>query len=281
MKVLLLFPLLFTFAGFSQNFNYSGSLGEFSSASAISISSLGFIYIADSGTDEVFKLDTLGNLVKDVGGYGWSVSQFDEPSDVFAAPLNIYVADKNNSRIQIFDKDLNYISVVSTRDGDNQEAAFGYPLSCAVSNQGDLFILDSENNRIIKFDVLGRFNQNFGGFDAGVYTLIKPVKLAVAGNGSVFILDDNKLLKIFDAFGNGIIIVKLETEFNDIDIMFNNVTLTANDYVLLAKTGSERLEFKRVELKGDFPKSDFVSSVFYNNRLYILTSTFLMVFVQE
>lgn len=267
--------------GFSQSFNYWGNLGEFSSASAISISSLGFIYIADSGTDEVYKLDTLGNTLKDVGGYGWGASLFDEPADLYAAPLNIYIADKNNSRIQIFDKDLNYISSVSTRDGDNQEASFGYPLSCAVSNQGDLFILDSENNRIIKFDVLGRFNQNFGGFDAGTYTLIKPVKLAVAGNSTVFILDDNKLLKIFDAFGNGILSVMLESDFNDIDIMFNNVTLTANNYVLLAKTGSEKLEFKRVELNGDFPGLDFISSLFYNNKLYILTATTLLVFRQE
>ncbi|HPI37692.1 MAG TPA: NHL repeat-containing protein [Ignavibacteriaceae bacterium] len=281
MKKLLLLVVSTVVCIFPQNFMYEGTIGNFNSASAVSISPLGFIYVSDSGTDEVLKLDTLGNLLKNIGGYGWSTSQFDEPTDVFAAPLNIYTADKNNHRVQILDKDLNYISSVATRNNDIQETSFGYPVSCAVSNQGDLFILDSENNRVIKFDVLGKFSQNFGGFDAGIFALENPVKLSVSGAGNVFILDNHDILKIFDSFGNGMMNIKLENRFNDIDILFNYITLTSNDFILLAKIGNEKLEFHKLNLTGDYQSTEFISSVFYNNKLYVLTTSCLMIFVKE
>ena len=55
-----------------------------------------------------------------------------------------------------------------------------YPVSCATSNQGDLYFIDSENKRIMKFDIFGNFILNFGGFDAGKYQLSNPKQLAIS-----------------------------------------------------------------------------------------------------
>src|SRR4030066_1714471 len=100
--------LIFSFEIYAQNYVLDYSFGNFSSAFAFSITSSGFIYIADDGDDSLIKLDTLGNVVKEIGGYGWDQSAFDTPVDVFANPLNFYIWDKKNHRVKAFEKELNF-----------------------------------------------------------------------------------------------------------------------------------------------------------------------------
>ncbi len=111
-KFLILFFISITTL-YSQQFGYDYSIGKFKDASSFSVSPSGFIYITDSGSDEIYKIDTLGKVVKNFGGYGWDNELFDNPVDVFATDLSVYVCDKNNHRIQRFDKDLNFISSLS------------------------------------------------------------------------------------------------------------------------------------------------------------------------
>jgi hypothetical protein len=98
-------------------------IGSFQSASSIAINQAGFIYVSNAGSNEIVKMDTLGNVIRTIGGYGWSASAFDYPIKIFANTLNVYVADRNNDRIQIFDKDLNYLSEISSRKSSFQISA--------------------------------------------------------------------------------------------------------------------------------------------------------------
>ena len=123
---------------FSQQFNYNKSIGEFKDASSFYINSAGIVFVTDDITDEVYQLDTLGNVIESIGGYGWDESAFDDPVDVFADPLKVLVADKNNNRIQRFDKNLNFIFQIYTKDSDNEAERFGYPVSAVTSNLGDV-----------------------------------------------------------------------------------------------------------------------------------------------
>ena len=196
--------LLFNSLSFPQTFLYERSFGDFENAASFYINPVGNISVADIDTDEIYVLDTLGNMIHSIGGYGWSNSAFDTPVDIFADALTIFVADKNNHRIQRFDKNLNFIFQVSTREREIEEESFGYPLSAVTSNLGDIFILDSENSRIIKFDLFGNFLQNFGGYDYGNYSLEQPKQLAVSMQNNIFVIDKNQII-IFDAYGNGIV----------------------------------------------------------------------------
>ena len=191
--------LLFNSLLFPQTFLFDKSFGDFDDASSFYINPAGYIYVTDIDTDEIFILDTLGNNIDFIGGYGWNESAFDTPVDIFADALRIFVADKNNHRIQRFDKNLNFIFEVSTRESEIEEERFGYPLSAVISNLGDIFILDSENSRIIKFGLFGNFIQNFGGYDYGSYSLEQPKQLAVSMQNNIFVIDKNQII-IFDAY---------------------------------------------------------------------------------
>lgn len=260
-----------------QEYFYYTSFGKFKNASSIDITSAGYIYITDSGTDEVYKLDTLGNILKYAGGYGWDDGLFDNPSDVYANPLSVYVCDKNNNRIERFDKDLNFIWQLSTRNSDTTDERFGYPLACAVSQQGDLYVLDSENRRIIKFDLFGSFVQNFGGYDAGNYSLTSPKKISVSSDNKIFVLDKDRLV-IFDQFGNGLSIIKLDSEQTGINIIFNLLTVNNQKEIYFANLNLPEISLKKIDLITSNSLEDIVSSLIFNNKLYILTKNEIQVF---
>jgi hypothetical protein len=271
--------LLLALTAHSQNYIFQGQIGGFKDASAFCITSAGFFYVADKTSDEVFKLDTLGNKLNDTGGYGWTKSTFDQPVDVFATPLNVYVSDKNNNRIQRFDKNLNFISQLYTRDDPNTDERFGFPLSCVTSNQGDMYILDSENKRILKFNSFGQFVQNFGGFDAGAYALSDPKKLAVSPDNDIYVLDDKKLI-IFDQYGNGLKIMSLNENFKDINITGNNLNLTSDSLIYTSNLSNPDIELSKMTLVAS-PGEGFVSSLIFMKKLYILTKNEIWIFTEN
>ena len=276
MKIFLVIFFLTTTV-FSQTFTYDYSFGKFQNASSFHINSAGFIYITDSGNDKIFKYDTLGTLIKETGGHGWTEETFDDPVDIFATTLNVYVTDKNNHRIQNFDKDLNFISELSTREGENSEEQFGYPLACEVSTMGDLFILDSENKRIIKSDLFGNFLQNFGGLDAGNFTLNNPTKLAVSNSINTFVLDNSDII-VFDNYGNGLAIIETELDLVGLEINFSFLTTNSDGEVYYANLDNENFELKKINLTALDYKPLFVSAILQKNRLYILTEKEILVF---
>jgi len=268
--------LLFALTVYPQVYIYQGSIGNFRDASAFCITSAGFLYVTDKNSDEVYMLDTLGNKLNDAGGYGWTESTFDNPSDVFATPLNVYVSDKNNHRIQRFDKNLNFISQLYTRDDQNAAERFGFPLSCVTSNQGDMYILDSENKRVIKFNSFGQFVQNFGGFDAGAFALSDPKKLAVSPDNNIYVLDDKRIV-IFDQYGNSMRIINLDENFISINIVGYKLTLNSVSNIYTTSFNNPDLELTKASLIGG-EIGPIVSSLISGSKLYVLNRNEISIF---
>lgn len=278
MKLFLyLFLFIFLINSFAQEFQLEGSIGQFKNASSFYINPAGFIYVTDITTDEITAIDTLGNLLFKIGGYGWRESAFDNPADIFADALKVYVADKNNHRIQRFDKKLNYNFQIFTRESDVQEERFGYPLSAVMSNQGDVFILDSENSRIVKFDIFGNFVQNFGGYDYGNYALLKPRQLAVSRQNNIFVIDGSEII-IFDQYGNGVGKASSKEAFTSIRIIFNWMTVTTKENIFVANLNSSELNLKKIILNEIEGNLEMVSSFIFNNKLYLLSKKKILVY---
>lgn len=271
------FLIFLTSAVFAQSYQFDKEIGQFENASSFYINPVGYIFITDINTDEIYVLDSLGNFIHSIGGYGWENSAFDSPVDIFADALKIFVADKNNHRIQRFDKNLNFNFQIYTRENDNEQERFGYPLSAVASNLGDIFILDSENSRIIKFDLFGNFVQNFGGYDYGSYALQNPKQLAVSMRNNIYVIDDNEIL-IFDSYGNSIGRVEGVDNFTSIRIIFNWLTVTTEDKIFQANLNLNKIDLKEVLLTGADEEIEIVSSIIFNDVLYILTKKSILIF---
>ena len=141
-------------------------------------------------------------LIREIGGSGWENDQFDRPAWVWARNgIDIFVADYGNHRIQRFDRKLNFISTLSTRESSSPDERFGYPTGVTLSRLGDLYICDGENSRILKVDRFTQVERVFGGFDAGKGRLQHPSTLQMGPKDYVYVLDGKRIV-VFDSFGN-------------------------------------------------------------------------------
>lgn len=272
----------------AQEYEFAGELGNFQGATSFSINPSGFIYVADAATNEIHKMDLTGNEVRYIGGYGWDQSAFDDPADVFATTLNVYVSDRNNHRIQVFDKDLNFAAIVQAR-GDAQNTnnntssstdgniTFGYPSCSAVSTQGDMYILDSENQRILKFNISGEYALQFGNYRSGEFALNNPKAFAISQNNDIYALDDSGIV-IFDQFGMGLGRLRTEVPFSNINITYNRLVLTSKDRIFTADLNDKEVQLKEAHLQGFEPGSEIADGLIFKDNLYVLTQKQIAVF---
>lgn len=259
--------LLLSAAYFPQTFVQSGEIGRFQNASSFTFSSAGYFYVSDASQNKIYKIDTLGKVLNETGGYGWSSSAFDYPSDIFTNSLNVYVADRYNRRAQVFDKDLNFLFEIKGDNNGRTSASFGYPASCAVSNLGSIFILDEENKQVLKFNSNGAFEAAFGGYDYGKYALNEPSGLRVISGDVSFIADKSRLI-IFDSFGTGTAIITFKENITGINSYYDIITVNneSKAYMLDAKN----MSVKEIQLAREDAEEKIISSLYDGNSLYIL-----------
>ena len=178
------------------------TFGSFEGAADIDYDIQGNIYVVDRDGRMLIKLSPLGDSLRAVSGFGRERLQFDEPVAVCARRGNdIYVADYNNHRIQRFNRTLDLVAIIHTRDDANPISRFGYPRDVAVTRQGELLVVDSENRRIVRINTAGQGVDAFGDISAGAGRLFDPSKIEVDESDNAYVLDGGRIIQ-FDPFGS-------------------------------------------------------------------------------
>ncbi len=187
------------------NFIQSIDDGLFTQPHGLRIDADDNLWVTDTGSHLVLKLDPSGNVLLVLGRInlaGEGTWVFNRPADVaFAKNGDIYVADGyGNSRVVKFDRDGNYIKAwgkYGTAPGE-----FNLPHSIAVDNQGRVYVGDRENKRIQIFDADGTFIKQWTGigYPYGLFiTSDQHVWMADGGYDRIVELDQNG--KILGALG--------------------------------------------------------------------------------
>ena len=115
-------------------------------------------------------------------------TQFNTPSGVAVdGSGNIYVADTNNNRVQMYDSDMNYVATLP--------GTLKAPRGVALDDSGNIYVTDPENDVVHAFDpdrnALPAINST---------TFVGPDSVAVDGAGNVYVLDvGQERVKIFDS----------------------------------------------------------------------------------
>ncbi len=272
-KILLTFftPILL----YSQSLIFLNEFGNFQSANAFDVDLSYNIFVTDLKTNTISKINPSGKMELNIGGFGWNESTFDMPIDIVTNTLSLYVADKNNHRIQRFDKDLNFLSVLDGRN-TNSDLDFGYPLCIEISNIGDLFILDSDNNRILKYNLSGEYLQEIGGNDAGNYAVANPQYFTLDRESNIYILDD-EIIKVFDQYGNSKLSFIPEIKPNKINIYEDILILINSEEIMLFNVTERNIVAHFV----DFPNLNselIVDADISKTLIYVLTQHRLLTF---
>jgi uncharacterized protein (TIGR03437 family) len=228
--------LIAVIAGNGGSTTYSGDGGQtrnarFNAPTGVAVDALGNLYVADSGNYRVRRIspDGIITTVAGNGASGYSGDGGPATAAALAGPYalavdstgNLYIGD--GSRVRKVLADGTIITVagngvpfgpggsVSTGDGGPATAAqLTVPSGLAVDRSGNLYILDTENNRVRKVGkdgiittFAGTGSPGYSG-DGGPATSaqlgitknihgVNPTGLAFDGAGNLYIADDGNL----------------------------------------------------------------------------------------
>jgi len=126
----------------------------------VTVSLDGTVYVLDDQIARVFVFDSEGNPQLDFGRRGAKADQMMMPKSLAISPQGkIFVADTGHHRIQVFNSggeflfDFGQMGVL--------KGQFKAPMGVAIDHLGFVFVADRENNRIQMFSPHGVFLETF------------------------------------------------------------------------------------------------------------------------
>jgi streptogramin lyase len=131
----------------------------------------------------VVKFDRDGNFIKTLGGKGKGPGEFDLPhSLVFDAQGLLYIADRNNARIQVFDADGAYI---------RESSHPGTPCGLFMSADQHIWLAHGHTGQIMKLDLDGNVVGMIAGGGPGKTTgkYGEAHYIAVSPRDEIFVAD--------------------------------------------------------------------------------------------
>jgi tripartite motif-containing protein 71 len=143
------------------------------------------------------------------GSPGSAAGQFREPRGVTVDRAgDVFVADKENNRIQKFNSHGRFLLEWGRHGGDGSagrgNGQFHTPYSVAATPGGRIYVADTGNNRIQEFTLDGRFIRRLGrnggdgapGAAAGQFST--PYGVAVDCRGNLYVSDEgNDRIQVF------------------------------------------------------------------------------------
>src|SRR5262249_6944728 len=152
---------------------------HFNQPTDVAFDSAGNIYITDGyGNSRVLKFDKYGKFLLTWGTKGSGPGQFDLPHTIAIDEDLIYVGDRENARIQIFDTSGHFI-----KEWKN----LGHPYGLFITPEHFIFMADGEAGTVLKINrdgqVLGTYSQQ------GPQRALAPHAIAVDKDNSIFIAE--------------------------------------------------------------------------------------------
>ncbi len=172
----------------------------------VAIDSSGAVYVADQYANAVKKFSSSG-VYQQTFGESIDGTYLNDPDTLLVATSiasdaqgNYYVAETEANRISKFNSNNTKIATIGS--GNLSEwgfeegidaGQFNNPFGLALDNSGNLYVADSDNNRIQKFDSAGTYLTQWGGsygvYGSGDGEMQFPTGVAVDASGNVYVTD--------------------------------------------------------------------------------------------
>ena len=127
--------------------------------------------------------------------------QFSSPVGITVHPTTgqIFIADSDNHRIQVLNKDLTYSHSFGKRGSSPEQ--FQFPGDVTFDNEGYLYVVDSLNHCIKKFTSTGQYISTFSSEGSNPGQIKYPISIIIDNNLLYVSEYGNNRISIFDTNG--------------------------------------------------------------------------------
>ena len=163
---------------------------HFNMPTDVAVAPDGSFYVSDGyGNSRIVKFSLEGNYLTSWGSNGTAPGQFDVPHSIaLDSQGRVYVADRGNARLQIFDENGQFIS-------EWQGKALGRPWAVRISTTGNVFVIDGgdqsefwpDRARVLKLDSIGQIMSSFGSYGVAPGQFIWPHTIALGLDEELYI----------------------------------------------------------------------------------------------
>jgi peptidylamidoglycolate lyase len=163
---------------------------HFNMPTDVAVAPDGSLYVSDGyRNSRVIKFSADGNYITSWGSYGKGPGDFVVPHSIaIDSEGRIYVADRGNARLQIFDSNGKFLTEWKSR-------SLGRPWAVRISPTGGLFIIDGgdqaefwpDRARILKLDSGGRILASFGSYGDAPGQFVWPHAIALGPDDTLYV----------------------------------------------------------------------------------------------
>jgi uncharacterized protein (TIGR03437 family) len=195
--------------------NISAVNAPLSTITSLALDASGLLYVADPQNNAIFRIDGSGNLTtfagngipgfSGEGGPATSASLYFPTGIAFDSAGNLYVTDQGNQRIRMVTTSGNIVTIAGTGvagysgdGGPAVNAQISTPGGIQVDPSGNIFFVDSGNNRVREITAGGTISTVAATITGNPSTLNSPKDLALDSQGNLYISDygNNRILKL-------------------------------------------------------------------------------------